>query len=324
MPGLQITKVEVQGFRSFGPKPQILVFPSQIAAVWAPNSHGKTSLAEAFEFLLTGQIVRRELLASSQDEFAGALCNAHIPDGTSVFVQTEVVGSDGKKHTIRRTLTSDYGKKEDCRTALQIDGKSANEPALLPLGIVLSQPPLRGPVLTQHALGYLFSARPQERATYFKAVLEVTDLEVFRGVVAALEADVKAPDDPALTRLNAAAAVPDAAPLLGPLGYPRAPVGGTDRVVQPPRCSLVRCRPSLRQPVQGARGAIPRSRLACYRPVVFRQERDSDTVCAFLPRSSGRPRTSRCCTLAEIQCGRVAAACPLVSRKEGQGSTSSG
>jgi hypothetical protein len=217
MPGLQITKVEVQGFRSFGPKPQTLVFPSPIAAVWAPNSHGKTSLAEAFEFLLTGQIARRELLASSQDEFAGALRNAHILGGTSVFVQAEVVGSDGKKHTIRRTLTSDYGKKEDCRTALQIDGRSANEQALLPLGIVLSQPPLRGPVLTQHTLGYLFSARPQDRATYFKAVLEVTDLEAFRGVVAALEADVKAPDDQALTRLNAAAAVPEAAPLLGPL-----------------------------------------------------------------------------------------------------------
>jgi len=133
-------------------------------------------------------------------------------------------------------------------------GTSANEPALLPLGIVLSQPPLRGPVLTQHALGYLF--RPaQERATYFKAVLEVTDLEVFRGVVAALEADVKAPDDPALTRLNAAAAVPDAAPLLGPLGYPRAPVGGTDRVVPATSLFLGACRPSLRQPVQGARGA---------------------------------------------------------------------
>lgn len=217
MPGLQITKLEIQGFRSFGAKPQTLVFSSPISAVWAPNSHGKTSLAEAFEFLLTGHIVRRELIASSQDEFAGALRNVHIPDGTPVFVQAEVVGSDGTKHTIRRTLASDYGKKEDCRTVLQIDWKPADEQALIALGIVLSQPPLRGPVLTQHTLGYLFSARPQDKATYFRAVLEVTDLEAFRSAVAALEPDLKAPDDPALTRLNAAAAVPQAAPILGPL-----------------------------------------------------------------------------------------------------------
>src|SRR6266478_539522 len=186
MPGLQITKVEVQGFRSFGPKPQILVFPSQIAAVWAPNSHGKTSLAEAFEFLLTGQIVRRELLASSLDEFADALRNAHLPAGAATYAEAEIADLDGKTRRVRRTLISDYGKRQDCQTKLEIDGKSATEADILSLGIVLSQPPLRAPVLTQHTLGYLFSIRPQDRATYFKAILEVTDLETFRAAVAAL------------------------------------------------------------------------------------------------------------------------------------------
>src|SRR6266545_6263036 len=60
----RINKIEIQGFRAFGAKPQTLVFSSPIAAVWGANSQGKTSLAEAFEFLLTGATVRRELLAS--------------------------------------------------------------------------------------------------------------------------------------------------------------------------------------------------------------------------------------------------------------------
>lgn len=217
MPGLQIRKLEIQGFRSFGRKLQTLEFPSPLAAVWGPNSQGKTSLAEAFEFLLTGRIVRRELLASSQDEFADALRNAHMPAGVPVFVQAEIVDAGGATHTIKRRLVSDYGKKQDCATALEIDGKTGNEQALQNLGLVLSQPPLRAPVLAQHTLGYLFSVRPQDRADYFRALLEVTDLEAFRTAVAGLEADLKAPDDPLLTKLGAAVGVAAAAPALGPL-----------------------------------------------------------------------------------------------------------
>jgi hypothetical protein len=42
-------------------------------------------------------------------------------------------------------------------------------------------------VLAQHTLGYLFPAKPQDRTGYFKALLEVTDLDEFRNAVAALE-----------------------------------------------------------------------------------------------------------------------------------------
>ena len=71
----RIAKLDIQGFRAFGGMEQTLDLPAQLAAVWGPNSQGKTSLAEAVEFLLTGEIVRRDLMASSQDEFAGALRN---------------------------------------------------------------------------------------------------------------------------------------------------------------------------------------------------------------------------------------------------------
>ncbi len=67
-----------------------------MSVVWGPNSQGKTSLAEAFEFLSTGDTARREMLASA-------------------------------------------------------------------LGVRLSEPSLEAPVLMQRTLGYLFSARPQDR-----------------------------------------------------------------------------------------------------------------------------------------------------------------
>ena len=214
----KINKIEIQGFRAFGRKGQTLSFGSSLAAIWAPNSQGKTSLAEAFEFLLTGQIVRRLLVASTQDEFAGALRNAHLPPAIPAYVEAEITGIDGKPHRVRRTLISDYAKRKDCRSALQIDGRDAKEVDLAALGIVLSQPPLAAPVLAQHTLGYLFSARPQDRATYFKKILEVTDLEELRGAVAALDAGFKPNDgDRQWIRLAAAAAIENAGPLLAPL-----------------------------------------------------------------------------------------------------------
>ena len=116
------------------------------------------------------------MTASAQDEFADALRNAHLPDGTDVFVEAELdVG--GTRHTIRRTLEADYAKKQICGSRLEIDRSPADESQLATLGIILSEPPLAAPILMQHTLGYLFSARPQERSQYFKALLEVSDLD---------------------------------------------------------------------------------------------------------------------------------------------------
>jgi hypothetical protein len=203
----RISKLEIQGFRSFGRDAQTLEFPSPLAAVWGPNSQGKTSLAEAVEFLLTGQIVRRALLASGQDEFADALRNAHLPAGTACFVEATIIDGGGMPHMIRRTLKTDYGKKQDCETKLEVEGAAASEADLEAIGIVLSQPPLRAPVLAQHTLGYLFSTRPQDRAGYFKALLEVTDLDEIRSAVAQLEKECEAVPGPLIIKLEAAIGV---------------------------------------------------------------------------------------------------------------------
>lgn len=213
----RISKLEIQGFRAFGRAVQTLDLPSLLAAICGPNSQGKTSLAEAVEFLLTGQIVRRALMASSQDEFADALRNAHLPASTQVFVQATIADSGGAPRIVKRVLKADYSKKQECETVLTIDGKPANEAALAALGVVLSQPPLRAPVLAQHTLGYVFSARPQDRASYFKALLEVTDLEEFRSQVSALGNEIAAPSSPLIEKLEAAAGIAGAGRLVKPL-----------------------------------------------------------------------------------------------------------
>ena len=92
---------------------------------------------------------------------------------------------------------------------LEIDGTAANEADLTKLGIVLSQPPLRAPVLAQHTLSHIFSVRPQDRASYFKALFEITDLDDLRNQIAGLTAELAPPvDHGVLSKFDSCASLP--------------------------------------------------------------------------------------------------------------------
>lgn len=216
----QISRIELQGFRSFGKIRQIFEPSPTISVLWGGNSQGKTSLAEALEFLLTGQIARRELLASMKDEFAEALRNVHLGNDP-VVVEAQIWGSDGKLRRLTRTLVEDYrrGSAAGCVSSLEIDGKACTEGEIeTRVGVRLSHAPLRAPVLAQHTLGYVFSASPTERANYFRAILDTQDLENFRLAVAALQPFLTAP---VLPELHDLATVGEIQALAATVGYLR-------------------------------------------------------------------------------------------------------
>ena len=129
--------------------------------------------------------------------------------GEEVYVSSIIKAADGSEHEIKRVLISDYSKKQDCSSRLEIDGVTVSEHDLIKLGIVLSQPPLKAPVLAQHTLSYIFSIRPQDRATYFKTLLEVTDLDDFRNEVAELAEGVESTEDLVLTKFDTCLSVPE-------------------------------------------------------------------------------------------------------------------
>ena len=83
----RIDRLSIQGFRSFGPAVETLEFDCLLSAIWGANSEGKTSLAEAIEFLFTGDIARRQLLSSAVDEFENALRNAHLPADCETYAE---------------------------------------------------------------------------------------------------------------------------------------------------------------------------------------------------------------------------------------------
>lgn len=199
-----LKKIELQGFRSFGTGAQSFELPATIAVFWGGNSQGKSSLAEAMEFLLTGQIARRELLASTKEEFSDSLKNVHLADNVPVSVSAEVLCADGQTRTLKRTLTEDYKRgAQGCASIIEIDGYTSQQGDIEgKLGIKLFPPPLSAPVLAQHTLGYIFSAGPTERASYFRAMLDTQDLEDFRTAVAGLSSRITPPTSPAMQNLQ--------------------------------------------------------------------------------------------------------------------------
>ena len=213
---MKATYLEVRGFRSYGTAAQRLELRAPLAVVHADNSQGKTSLAEALEFLFTGGTTRRLLLGGSPGEFQDALRNVHLAGTSPVYVEVGLDDGTGSVRVLRRELTCDYQRASDCTSTLTVDGTRIQ--SVTEIGLPLSDPPLAAPVLLEHTLRYAVSAKPGDRSDYFKAILEVADLEVVRSEVSRLIGEREAiPRDRLLLLLRDAAAVTTFATALDPL-----------------------------------------------------------------------------------------------------------
>ncbi len=198
----KISSLTIEAFRGFGASPQTIEFTTGLTVIWAPNSQGKTSVAEALEFLLAGRISRKQLLGSAAREFAGSLRNVHLDTECAVRVNAVIIDDENTAHEVVRELVQDYGPRNDCESRLKIDGVESN--SLAELGIRLAEPPLETPILLQHTLRFVLSARPQDRSNYFKAVLEITDLERLRDTITGVLTGLERPPSPHLSRLLSA------------------------------------------------------------------------------------------------------------------------
>lgn len=209
--GSRLVSVEVRGFRAFGTDPTHFNFDAPIAIIYAGNSQGKTSLAEALEFLISGRSSRRDLLGGAKAEYHDSLRNAHMPEGDDcVYVEAVVRTGDGETHQVRRELVCDFGPGVECDSRLFVDGHPAV--GLASVGIPLADPPVRAPVLLQHILRHALSTEPKQRVGYFKALLSLTDLDQLREHVAAVRGDLeREPAGSSLTMVDALDATPAAA-----------------------------------------------------------------------------------------------------------------
>ena len=182
--GLSLVSMRPHYFRGFKALPDPIDLAGSLIVIEGKNSSGKTSLAEALEFLFRGSLSRREEHGEGNpEELENCIENQLRPSGESTFVEATFVRHlgtpDEKKLVLRRLLTKDYGttSTSSCESKLYLDrSELSKEDEADVLEELFSFVP---PLLMQHTLRSFVQSPPSHRRQYFERILsldELTDL----------------------------------------------------------------------------------------------------------------------------------------------------
>lgn len=164
-------------FRGFRVLEKPVLLNEGLAVIEGRNSSGKTSLTEAIEWLLTGELIRRKLdEQGSPGELENCISNQLRPDNQDTWVEAEFISQEGAKLNLKRVLIADYGdtSTSEPKSELFRDGEvlSDEEERELIDKIFGGVPPL----LMQHTLSLFVHSNPQERREYFERLLRLDEL----------------------------------------------------------------------------------------------------------------------------------------------------
>lgn len=170
---MKIKKITIQGFRGFNEERNI-DFHDRLTLIYAPNSYGKTSISEAFEWLLYG-MTSKVKKADYKEEYKGSYRNSHLPESLNPFVKAIFVDDNGNETEFHGDLA------EDGIIQRFVNGQAVES---WPLAHDISEVPR--PFILQHALKYLLLVRPDERFREFAHLLGLEELDLFQRNVVSL------------------------------------------------------------------------------------------------------------------------------------------
>lgn len=164
-------------FRGFRSLPDPINLAGKLIVVEGRNSSGKTSLAEAFEWLLSGQLVRRCLNdMGDSKELENCIGYQLIPDNEQTWVEAELLVSDGEVIKIRRVLSQDYGCEKGSLANSDFyldDHLLSHDKEEIFLDNLLAGIP---PILMQHSLRTFVLSTPRQRRDYFERLLRLDEI----------------------------------------------------------------------------------------------------------------------------------------------------
>ncbi len=166
---MRLKHLTVAGFRGFN-SARTIEFNDTLTLVSAPNSHGKTSITEALEFLLYGQTSKVES-ADSKDEYKDSYANRHYPAGQAAFVEAHFSDGQGAEVALRAEIDAQGTRRF-------VNGKPTE---IWPFGDQMSKS--ARPFVVQHALKKLLLAAPSQRFQGFAEVLGLRDVDEMQQVL---------------------------------------------------------------------------------------------------------------------------------------------
>ena len=178
-PHIKLKSMQVHYFRGFREGLSSINIGDDLIVIEGPNSSGKTSLAEALEWLFSGSLSRRESGSTGNArELEKCITNEFRPVSEETWVSAVFVSNAGatQDFTLRRVLQEDYSAKANasCSSVLFL-----NEERLTPSderkildGLFADVPPL----LMQHTLRDFVQGAPNQRRQYFERLLRLDEL----------------------------------------------------------------------------------------------------------------------------------------------------
>ena len=164
-------------FRGFRNISNPIDLTGRLVVIEGRNSTGKTSFAEAFEWLLNGQLVRRFYSdMGDAKELEGCISNQLRPEDEQTWVEAQILTTSGETIKIKRLLIQDYGKEKSslAESEFCVNDKVLNrqEEETFLDELFAGIPP----VLMQHSLRTFVLSTPRQRRDYFERLLRLDEI----------------------------------------------------------------------------------------------------------------------------------------------------
>ena len=188
-PSVKLKSLQAHYFRGFRESDGPINLAGDFIVIEGRNSSGKTSLAEALEWLFSGSLSRREIRdAGNARELENCVANQFRPADVGTWVNASFYltpeGENVQEFVLRRVLTEDYGTTSTarCKSVLFYDDEElTHEAERKILDRILAGVP---PLLMQHTLRDFVQGEPKARREYFERLLRLDELtELIRQAV---------------------------------------------------------------------------------------------------------------------------------------------
>ena len=180
-PPVRLASLRAQYFRGFREATYPVNMGENLIVIDGPNSSGKTSLAEALEWLFTGSLSRRvDSNSGNPRELEDCIQNQFRPEDAETWVNAEFVAGSAETgtdcFTLRRVLTKDYGRTANAKCESVLfwnDQELDSEGEQHVLDKYFAGIP---PLLMQHTIRDFVHADPNRRRAYFERLLQLDEL----------------------------------------------------------------------------------------------------------------------------------------------------
>lgn len=167
---MKLKSLKIAGFRGFNDE-RLIDFHEKLTIISAPNSHGKTSITEALEFLIFGE-TSKVAHADSKDEYRDSYRNKHYVGDRTTFIEAIFEDELEGESTLRAELDVSGN------IIRFFNGKSITE---WPLSqkLIGAAPPF----VLQHALKNLLLVPPSQRFQGFARLLGLYEVDKIQQVL---------------------------------------------------------------------------------------------------------------------------------------------